>query len=63
MRFVNRSHREGPLGTCFNQDGDGGFRGSGNLLEQYPEMPDVLGLSSPFHYRPGDVTVHLGTSF
>jgi hypothetical protein len=26
-------------------------------------MPDVLGLSSPFHYRPGDVTVHLGTSF
>ena len=36
MRFVNRNHREGPLGTVANQDGDlaGGYRASGNILDQ-----------------------------
>ena len=36
MRFVNRSHKEGPLGSIFNADGDGVVplgRG-GNMLEQ-----------------------------
>ena len=53
MRFVNRSHREGPLGAVFNDD-------QGNLLEQFPNLTSVLGLSQPFHYQPGDCTVHHG---
>ncbi len=53
MRFVNRSHREGPLGSVFNDD-------KGDLLEQYPLLTSELGLSAPFHYQPGDCTVHHG---
>ena len=40
MRFINRTHMEGPLGSVFNQDGDdlaggvAGYRASGNILEQ-----------------------------
>jgi len=45
MRFVNRSHREGPLGSVFNDD-------KGDLLEQYPMLTSELGLSAPFHYQP-----------
>ena len=67
MRFVDRSHREGPLGSVFNDDADdlGGVRGhlgSGNLLDQFPLLPEVLGLSKPeeTHYMAGDVTVHHG---
>jgi ectoine hydroxylase-related dioxygenase (phytanoyl-CoA dioxygenase family) len=52
MRFVSRSHREGPLGST------GG--GQGDLLEQYPNLTSVLDLSPPFHYQPGDCTVHDG---
>ena len=53
MRFVSRSHREGPLGSVFKDD-------QGNLLEQYPNLTSVLELSPPFHYQPGDCTVHHG---
>ena len=53
MRFVNRSHREGPLGSVFNDD-------RGDLLEQFPLLTSELGLSDPFHYQPGDCTVHHG---
>jgi hypothetical protein len=53
MRFVNRSHREGPLGSVFNDD-------KGDLLEQFPNLTSVLELSPPFHYQPGDCTVHHG---
>lgn len=53
MRFVNRSHREGPLGSVFNDD-------KGDLLGQYPLLTSELGLSAPFHYQPGDCTVHHG---
>ncbi len=53
MRFVSRSHREGPLGSVFNDD-------RGNLLEQYPNLTSVLELSPPFHYQLGDCTVHHG---
>ena len=68
MRFINKSHREGPLGSVFNQDSDDlaggvrGYRASGNLLDQYPLLPEVLGVSEPgeTHYMPGDVTVHHG---
>lgn len=53
MRFVNRSHREGPLGSVFNDN-------KGDLLEQFPRLTSELGLSEPFHYQPGDCTVHQG---
>ena len=53
MRFVSRSHREGPLGSVFNDD-------RGNLLEQYPNLTSELELSPPLHYQPGDCTVHHG---
>jgi hypothetical protein len=53
MRFVNRSHHEGPLGSVFNDD-------RGDLLEQFPMLTSELGLSAPFHYQPGDCTVHHG---
>ena len=53
MRFVDRSHREGPLGSVFNDD-------KGDLLEQFPKLASELGLSEPFHYQPGDCTVHHG---
>ena len=71
MRFINRSHREGPLGSVLGaaaQDGDdlaggvAGYRAAGRLLEQYPLLPEVLGMSAPeaTHYQPGDVTLHHG---
>jgi ectoine hydroxylase-related dioxygenase (phytanoyl-CoA dioxygenase family) len=68
MRFINRSHREGPLGSVFNGDGDtlaggvAGYRATDNLLEQYPLLPEVLGVSEPeeTHYQLGDCTVHHG---
>ena len=53
MRFVSRSHREGPLGSVFNDD-------RGDLLKQFPNLTSVLELSPPFHYQPGDCTVHHG---
>ncbi len=53
MRFVNRSHREGPLGSVFNDD-------QGDLLKQFPNLTSALELSPPLHYQPGDCTVHHG---
>ncbi|MDP6983162.1 MAG: phytanoyl-CoA dioxygenase family protein [Candidatus Latescibacterota bacterium] len=53
MRFVNHSHREGPLGSVFNDD-------KGDLLEQFPNLTSVLELSPPLYYEPGDCTVHHG---
>lgn len=53
MRFVSRSHREGPLGSVFKDD-------RGDLLEQFPNLTSVLELSLPLHYQPGDCTVHHG---
>ncbi len=53
MRFVSRSHREGPIGSVFNDD-------KGDLLEQFPNLTSVLELSPPLHYQPGDCTVHHG---
>ena len=53
MRFVSRSHREGPLGSVFNDD-------RGDLLEQFPNLTSVLELSPSLRYQPGDCTVHHG---
>jgi len=67
MRFINYTHREGPLGSVFNGDDDdlggvSGHFGKGNILDQYPLLPEVLGMSAPeeTHYQAGDVTVHHG---
>jgi hypothetical protein len=46
MRFLDGSHREGSLGP------------PGGLLARYPKLLDVYQLSPPFHYQPGDATVH-----
>ena len=40
MRFVSRSHREGPIGSVFNDD-------KGDLLEQFSNLTSVLELSPP----------------
>lgn len=45
MRFLTGSHRAGDLGTS-------------GLLESYPKLLDAYELSPPFHYQPGDATVH-----
>lgn len=51
MRFLSGVHREGPLGSgAFHDD----------LLRQYPKLTDLYELSPPFHYQPGDATVHHG---
>ena len=47
MRFINYTHREGPLGSVFNGDDDdlggvSGHFGKGNILDQYPLLPEVL---------------------
>jgi ectoine hydroxylase-related dioxygenase (phytanoyl-CoA dioxygenase family) len=61
MRFFNRSHREGLLGAVLNDDLDSDGEPASDLLDQYPNLPRVLGLSAPLHYQPGDVTVHHGS--
>lgn len=52
MRFLSGAHRAGPLGSVFN--------GGPDLLELYPKLVDLYELSPPFHYQPGDATVHHG---
>jgi ectoine hydroxylase-related dioxygenase (phytanoyl-CoA dioxygenase family) len=52
MRFLTGSHREGPLGDHAHVDAGEG------VLYRYPKLKDVYELSPPFHYQPGDVTVH-----
>jgi hypothetical protein len=51
MRFVSGVHREGPLGSAFADK---------DLLEKYPKLTELYPLSPPFHYLPGDATVHHG---
>lgn len=52
MRFLSGVHRAGPLGAVLRDEQD--------LLEQYPKLPDLYEMSPPFHYQPGDATVHHG---
>lgn len=52
MRFLTGVHREGPLGA--------GALGRNDLLVQYPKLAQLYELSPPFHYQPGDATVHHG---
>ncbi|MEV8511992.1 phytanoyl-CoA dioxygenase family protein [Dactylosporangium sp. NPDC051484] len=52
MRFLNGSHRCGPLGRYLNRD-DGV-----NLLDEHPEMTERFEISPALHLKPGDATVH-----
>jgi hypothetical protein len=54
MRFLSGSHREGSLGS-YSFDEITGGRG---VLDRYPKLQDIYEWSPPFHYRPGDATVH-----
>jgi ectoine hydroxylase-related dioxygenase (phytanoyl-CoA dioxygenase family) len=70
MRFLSGVHREGPLGdTIPHLDDDGkpdrakldalGAAGETEILQKvYPRLWELYELSPPFHYRPGDATVH-----
>jgi hypothetical protein len=60
MRFVDRSHREGPLGNILARGGSAETVDADDLVAQYPKLVATNGLSPPFHYRPGDATVHGG---
>lgn len=48
MRFLTGSHREGALGGDHEH----------GLLGTYPKLVDLYDWSPPFHYQPGDATVH-----
>jgi hypothetical protein len=54
MRFVTGAHREGPLGIVLGPDDEV------DLLGRYPRLLEHYELSPPFHYHPGDATVHQG---
>jgi hypothetical protein len=53
MRFIDRSHQEGLLGTVLTSDGE-----IADLLEVYPKLAERL--TEPMEYEPGDATVHSG---
>jgi hypothetical protein len=53
MRFLTNSHREGPLGS-YNLGSEG------SVVDHYPKLFELYELSPPFHYQPGDVTIHYG---
>jgi hypothetical protein len=51
MRFIDRSHRDGPLGSVLNDEGL-------DLLDIYPKLAERM--TPPMEYRAGDATVHGG---
>jgi hypothetical protein len=73
MRFLTGSHVEGPLGDNSPVFGEDGKRdpakvaalrdqyGASDFMQaHYPRLWELYELSPPFHYRPGDATVHKG---
>jgi phytanoyl-CoA dioxygenase PhyH len=52
MRFLSGVQHEGPLGS--------GAMNAQDLLVQYPKLTEIYEMSPPFHYQPGDATVHHG---
>src|SRR5262249_11345943 len=71
MRFLTGSHREGPLGIVapnLGEDGrhdperwkEYGDDGRDWFQEHSPRLWELYELSPPFHYQPGDATVHKG---
>jgi ectoine hydroxylase-related dioxygenase (phytanoyl-CoA dioxygenase family) len=53
MRFLTGSHREGPLGDSFGDQ-------TTTVIDRYPKLLGLYELSPPFHYQPGDATIHYG---
>jgi phytanoyl-CoA dioxygenase PhyH len=52
MRFLNGSHRIGPMGRVIHRtDGK-------DLLDLYPWIGEEHEVSEPLHLKPGDATVH-----
>jgi hypothetical protein len=60
MRFLDGSHREGPLGFTEPDPAAGSDARSENVLSAYPKLVDLYPLTDPFHYQAGDATVHNG---
>lgn len=52
-RFLSGSHREGPLGSYYELAVEGR-----TVIDHYPKLLDLYNWSLPFHYEPGDATVH-----
>lgn len=52
MRFLNGSHRIGPMGRVIHRT-DGV-----DLLDLYPWIADEYEVSEPMHLKPGDATAH-----
>jgi hypothetical protein len=52
MRFLNGSHKLGPMGRVIHRtDGK-------DLLDLFPWIEDEYELSAPNHLKPGDATIH-----
>jgi ectoine hydroxylase-related dioxygenase (phytanoyl-CoA dioxygenase family) len=52
MRFLNGSHKVGPMGRVIHRT-DGV-----DLLDMYPWIFDEYEVSEPLHLQPGDATIH-----
>ena len=52
MRFLNGSHKLGPMGRVIHRTDGVDF------LDLYPWMFDEFELSEPMHLKPGDATAH-----
>jgi hypothetical protein len=50
MRFLNGSHRIGPLGR--------GMKLGKDLIEEYPHLLEEFEMSPPLHLHVGDATIH-----
>lgn len=57
MRFVDRSHWEGPLGSVLNAD-YASHENYRDLLDVYPKLTERI--TPPMEYKVGDATVHNG---
>lgn len=63
MRFLSKVHHEGPLGCVLRQTSDTSstqLAPEEDLLDHYPRLTELYEFSQPFHYQPGDATVHHG---
>ena len=66
LRFLDGMHREGPLGTVrmpapegLNAEELKAYNNRG-MLNYYDKLTELYEWTEPFHYQPGDATVHHG---